>query len=284
MTAWSKLNLLFLLVSCATPRAHSNPPIDFIFDLDSTLIFLPPRAGDTVIEANDKNYGVAPGAGAILQSLSKIPEARISFYSAYPLAARNNEALKKILLPSGSSAKDIAFKVLHGTRAIKSSKTPDPTALQPVFTLFWADLKKDLTRVSEDLDLARSILIDDTHTNAFKDQEKSLLWVHNHTEDGELARVRGLIEESLSRADREGLSVQDALWQMQWNVESETELSYQSESGNGIALYTEGQKLLSAEDSEYEVSKTTLKSVKQSPALKKQPQAEALFMRKFGTP
>jgi hypothetical protein len=283
MNTRNKLNALFLLALLSAARAHSAP-IDFIFDLDSTLIFLPPRAGDTVIEAAGKNYGVAPGAGAIVQSLLQIPEARVSFFSAYPLAIRNNEALNKILLPDGSAAKDIAFKVLHGTRAIKSSKTSDPVALQPLFTLFWADIKKDLSRVSEDLDLARSILIDDTHTNALKGQEKSLLWIHNFSEDGELARARGLIEESLMKSERDGLSVNEALWQLQWKVESDTELSYQSESANASSLYTGGEKLLQSEDPEYKISKTTLKNVKQSPAIVKQPQAEALFVRKFGNP
>jgi hypothetical protein len=278
-----KLKYLYLLVLLLSSPARSTP-LDFIIDLDSTLIFLPPRDGDIPIEANNKTYGIAPGAGALIESLSKIQNARVSFFSAYPLPNRNNEALTKILLPNGSSAKEIAFKVLHGSRAIKSSKAPDPIALQPLFTLFWADIKKDLRRVSQDLDLANSILIDDTHTNAVRNQEKSMLWIHNHSEDGELARARGLIEESLAKADRENLSVTEALWQLQWSVESETELSYQSESANALGLYTSGEKLLASEDPEYKISKTTLKKLRQSPELEKTPQAESLFVRKFGNP
>jgi hypothetical protein len=273
------LRLSLLLASLGL----SAQPLDFVLDLDSTLIFLPPRAGDEVIVAAGKSYGMAPGSGAFLQSLSKLPEARVSFFSAYPLAKRNNEALEAIRLPDGRSARELAFRVLHGTRVKRASKSEDPVALQPLFKVFWGDIKKDLSLVAADLDLARAVLFDDTHTNAHRDQERSLLWLHNHSADGELARARGLVDAALEKAEIDDRALTDALWSLQWRASGPHDVAYVSESANDVDLYRKGAALLKAEDPDYAVSKQTLRSVRQSPDIKNPPRPESPFVRRFGT-
>lgn len=269
-TLWSssggsiKSFLLLALSLLATLSWSSPPTIDFVIDIDSTIVSSVYEGLSypfKTIEIADggqtgRFYRLINGAPEFLQKLSEIPGARISFFSADNLE-RNKELLSKITLPNGRTAADIAFKVLSGQDAVEKTEASVPRRKEFKFLFRDQGVKKDLTTVSPDLKLENAILIDDIVSYAAIGQEKNILWVpgdlhasdhdkdslheiiardvtngsvetakFEYFADNKLAYAMGRIDESLEHAHRTGRSVPDVLWEKQFKMgENRIEMS-----------------------------------------------------------
>lgn len=224
--------------------SYAKAKIDFVLDIDGVLIDDwsggKPGIHDIVVTAVGLNYRLADGVGAFLQSLSDIPNARISIFSSN-LEDRNLEVLKKIFLPDGRSA----FQLVEGRIFSRANLYKDPESHR---------LVKDLNLVSPDIDLNNAILIDDQEGYASNSQKRNLLRVRNSqlstfyrinsngeiasivkmflesgsgwsakeyansfvTDRNKLAWARGLIDIAGETAVREGISIVEALHQIQY--------------------------------------------------------------------
>lgn len=222
--------LAWLLWSSLVARGET---IDFVFDLDGVFLNSPAASStERIIVVAGARYRLADGAGELLQSLSQIPGARISFFS-HATAERNAAALKAIVLPDGRSAFDLAAGRVFSTPALSRESGVDV---------------KDLLKVAPDIDLKRAVLIDDQRNYAAKGQERNLLWLPDRQsrfaesvfeeynverEAGEpeeaedlarkfvsdrnkLLRARGIIEATLEKANAEKISFVEALSRLQW--------------------------------------------------------------------
>jgi HEAT repeat protein len=168
--------------------------IDFVFDLDKVLIYeiKDPKTIASLstsaiyLDSVQEHYRVVKGATEMIESLLKIPGARVSFFSA-GLKVRNHEVLKKIKLRDGRSFFDIAHKVLSVEDVVVSqaryaaewniplsSVDPQAVSLNPRFQ---GKFHKDLRRVLGDAGLDSAILVDDNIQFAYRGQEKNLLYL-----------------------------------------------------------------------------------------------------------
>lgn len=139
-----------------------------VFDLDWTLVYplenSPKQPGPLDVLVEGKWYRIADSTGDVLESLSQLPNVKIHFFSGGK-KSRNLELLKKIRLPSGKTALDIAQQTLH---------YDDLTEVDPKAKKFSDRWKKDLSKVHSDLE--RVLLIDDIENFSMPGQEKQLLW------------------------------------------------------------------------------------------------------------
>ena len=108
------LRILFLLLF--STLALAKEPIHIVFDIDWTLVYpleeKPNYTDSQVIQIENKWYRFTDFSGETLEKLSQLPDVKISFFSG-GLAERNRELLSKLILPSGKSAEQIAFKILN---------------------------------------------------------------------------------------------------------------------------------------------------------------------------
>lgn len=255
MTWMKRIVATWLIVSAASASAEKptgERPIDIVVDIDGVLAFVEGRSlpmdvqrvlldMGVLVVANGKIYRLAHGAGAFLQSLSHISGSRISFFSAHGRTGRTAEILGKIVLPNGKSAWDIAHNILFGPSVLNVNRYPeeDQERFRPTESVFRTlrggerEQKKDLTKVDDDVDLSRTILIDDLPTNVLKGQEKNFLWCRFHHGPVELVRIRGLIDRAVDEARASGRPLADVLWELQWTTRSR-------EEGSGV-LEFDGQ-------------------------------------------
>lgn len=104
-------------ISSIRDLVAKSPPIaktfNIVFDLDWTLIYNTRENSEgtaDVVLSEKESYKFADGAGEIIEALLGIPGVKVSFFSGGP-ASRNEEVLKKLILPSGRSAFEIAYQI-----------------------------------------------------------------------------------------------------------------------------------------------------------------------------
>jgi hypothetical protein len=162
---------LITLLLCGL-RAFAAPPLDIIFDIDWTLVYILPGEPElkdpSTFSLGDKWYRYSDDAGKTLARALAIPGARVSFFSGGD-EARNLELLNRLKLPDGRSAREIAFKILS---------VEDLTPVSTDRTLKFAQrYRKDISRVAPDLQ--RAVLIDDVRDFSVAGQERNMLWLGN---------------------------------------------------------------------------------------------------------
>ncbi|MDG0815595.1 hypothetical protein [Bdellovibrio svalbardensis] len=107
---------LFLALSFQGSVYAQAAPIDIVFDIDWTTFYSidttsPNQIDNQNIAIEGKTYRPTEHLGEVLQALSLHPEVRISFFSGGE-KSRNEALLKKLILPNGRRAFDIAYRVL----------------------------------------------------------------------------------------------------------------------------------------------------------------------------
>ena len=199
---WILLLLLSFNVAAAPKR------IDFIFDIDGVLVdranketvrHLYPdtkiselKAAGRVLELNGHTYILNKGAEELVEYLSNIPGAKITFFSTGPKDRniiflnhfKTNKGKKFIDIAEGRVLSyDQALRVdengkAHWAELFEREQLNSPIEKNVVSELkpFAGPVKKDLTQI-EGLNLERAILIDDRTANAARGQEKNLLKV-----------------------------------------------------------------------------------------------------------
>jgi NLI interacting factor-like phosphatase len=233
---------------------NQSKPIDIVFDLDDTLIrwvrpFPEEPLPEGAIPADGAHlkysYRVLDGAPELLQSLANRPGVRISFFSLGP-AGRNEEVLKKIILPDGRSAWDIAHIVLSDRDA-----TPDG--------------EKDLSKFNPDT--SRVLIVDDKPDSTIEAHRANILrispklkrfytslkeiWAGENTSRGttpeelvqqrnKLAFADGIIHETLDRVQTLGISPLEALTQIQYSLDSNGKLVYREDLKTDLKYYRKG--------------------------------------------
>lgn len=140
-----------------------------VFDIDWTLVYpleQAPKPPDSLaVKIGGKWYRYSDRAGELIEHLHKRGDVKVSFFSGGE-KTRNLELLKKLKLPSGKSADEIAHKILNAD---------DMTRVSNDDTLKFSErFKKDLRKISPDLD--RVVLLDDVKNFVLPGQEKNLLW------------------------------------------------------------------------------------------------------------
>jgi hypothetical protein len=269
----------FLLAAClslatsagAQPVAESAHPqdaaIDIVFDLDDTLIrWVRPdevKSGTlipAISQGKPYQFRVLDGAPEILESLSRIPGVRISFFSLGE-RSRNETVLSQMKLPGGRTARDIAYRVLS---------LEDATQVK-------GEAHKDLRLVNPDLE--RVLIVDDQKNAPIPGQERNVLWLGGKPEHfyaslndkpqigatwkpaspetfveyrNRLAYARGLIDRVLTESKRSGsASVVEALTAQQWSRGSNGVPLFRSELRTDLSLYRRGAAEFHAVNSQY---------------------------------
>lgn len=292
---FSKLGPLFpLLVFCYTfyfcSFAAAEERIDFVVDIDHILIDeLLPEMGDVpkerIIVMPTASFRMADGAEEFLESLSRIPGAKISFYSNES-KERNERILRSIRLKNGKSALSLAEgRLLNNVDVVVQGTIAQEYQFGPYrhFAGAKGGKKKDLSKISG-LDLNRAFLIDDQRVVAAQGQEKNLLRLYNvdtdvagraesHddlirslAESGEakqardvatarvqdrnrLAYARGMIEAAMEMSVREQISPIEALSRLQWEVGERGIVSIRPP--DDIQFYRRGARLLKKINPDY---------------------------------
>jgi hypothetical protein len=236
--------LLWLILILFSNRAFSWT--DVVFDLDEVLIFKvssskPAPLNAQLVNFEGTSYWIGHGVPEMLEHLSRNPDIRISFFSS-ALTERNVEVLKQIRLPSGRSAYDLSK--IHNQEG-REPRVFSKSDTEVVDSL----IKKDLRKVAADIDLNRSILVDDQDGFALADQKRNLLWAPEMLSDHRVEysrlnirdaildadqkeakreaqkfliernkslRIVGMIEESMARSKITGQSPVDELNKLQW--------------------------------------------------------------------
>ncbi len=228
--------------------------IQFVIDLDETLIFTDvrklseekkkdlERAG-SVVSGGKKVYRLAHGAREFVLSLANIDthEVEIGVFSAYANPVRNTEVSANMwrVFRWGYSSPFAFVWSEDRTKFVGASNTPYYWNAQPEHTIFLGETKKDLKSIPNSQN-AVSILIDDSPGNMLRGQEKSLVWVRNQTVEGELIRVRGLIDLAIETAEKKNIPLLEALWKLQWLTHSDGRLEYNQRLAEHPELYLRG--------------------------------------------
>ncbi len=168
---------LFILISCSTqrnPASERNDRINLIFDLDYTLVSPSIDQLDTnTVVVESERYRINDGAALMIEELANRPNVDIHFFSGGS-EARNIELLKKIKTSTGRS-------LLSYSSNIYSFEDLTQVASRGRFSERY---KKDLSLF--ELNLNRTILIDDNQLFAVSGQERNLLWLgrtYHHIEE-----------------------------------------------------------------------------------------------------
>jgi hypothetical protein len=216
-----KLLILILLI---TQTAFAKR-IDFVLDIDGVLVdranketvayLYPPekiealKLQNRVLQLNGHTYVLNEGAGEFIDYLSKIKDAKITFFSTGP-ADRNKVFLETFRTSEGKRFIDIAegrffsygdaIRVTDTGTAFTSANfekglldNPLPKNYASTIKEFEGPVKKDIT-IIKGLDLERAILIDDRLPNATRGQERNLLNVDLTLTRQEPERVLRFIE------------------------------------------------------------------------------------------
>ncbi|MBC7714363.1 MAG: hypothetical protein H7177_13545 [Rhizobacter sp.] len=147
--------------SAKTPERH------VVFDIDWTIVSEIKKPTPEIlknkrlIKVQDKTYYVNEGLEEFIAEILSHPEMKISFYSGGE-SIRNQELLSKIKLKDGRSLLQIAYKIM--------SKEDLVIMDAPVGARFSERYKKDLTKISKDMD--QLIMFDDT-PNFIKNSEQA---------------------------------------------------------------------------------------------------------------
>lgn len=159
MKVLSLLFFLLILFGCSTGRSPASPQTldqHIVFDIDWTLVAetetpnLFPK--NRVINVEGKHYVLYDGVENFIQKILSTPQFKVSFFSGGN-KSRNEELLKNIKLKDGRTFFEAAYKVLNKEDLVEM---PNSTAEMKFAERF----KKDLTKVSEDLD--QILMFDDT--------------------------------------------------------------------------------------------------------------------------
>lgn len=154
-------SLFLLLSSCAGwqrgPSSASGQQAKIkhvVFDIDWTISaeVKPEKRGRRIVEIEGKKYFIHDGVEEFIENLLRHEDVKISFFSGGGIG-RNHALLASIKLSDGRTLKDIAFKILN-------REDLTPVLNIPPTEKFYKRYKKDLTRISPDLD--QLIMIDDT--------------------------------------------------------------------------------------------------------------------------
>jgi hypothetical protein len=244
---------------------ESHAPVDIVFDLDDTLIrwvrafpdeHLPPNAIAPDGGALKHSYRVLDGATELLQSLANRPNVRISFFSLGP-RLRNEAVLKKVILPDGRSAWDIAHKVLSDHDATSHGE-------------------KDLTKINPDL--SRVLIVDDKFDSTIGGQRKNVVrispkvryfyesagqkWGDEDQSPGitpeqfiknrnKLAYAEGILSEVFDAVETKHISPLKAATQIQYSHDAHGKSVYRENLISDLRLYRKGAADFHAVNSNY---------------------------------
>jgi len=258
--------IIFILILFVSNSVLSKR-IDFIFDIDGVLVdranketvkhLYPPeklellKSAGRVLELNEHIYILNNGAEELVEYLSEIPDAKITFFSTGP-RDRNEIFLNHFKLNNGKKFIDVSEgRLFSNEDALELSKLDDysKTNYQSRINEFVGPVKKDLTLING-IDLESAILIDDRVVNAARGQEKNLLKVdlsltrekptavlnyflkevkdkpmsyigrHFYNWNNRLMITAGIIDQVLKVSKLEKISTRDALWRTQWEKKS----------------------------------------------------------------
>lgn len=190
--------ILFCLLFSSLSFAEKK--IDLVFDLDKIFLYSTDQKGPRSIRAKGEYWNVAVGAEELIESLSKIPGVRISFYSARS-EDRNVEAMKKIKISTGKSFYDLA------SGRVFSSDHMEREGRRKV---------KDFEELLKGVDLNNAILIDDSVAPVSENHRKNLLWVYYRDRVKRLALVRGVLEAAINLSAKNKIPLSEALYQTQF--------------------------------------------------------------------
>ncbi len=179
------------LISKKNPEAEekNSSPIHIVLDIDQVLANPFPKLNlQTVLEENpylkdfaDKNllinaifpHMIHPGVIEFIQWIFKIPNVKVSFFSAH-MEARNTELVKQLLILALGKDYDI-IKDNVGVFSKKDIVICKEGSKQ--FNLDYGELKKDLRKVLNTDNLDNVILIDDDPSYIFSGQERNVMVV-----------------------------------------------------------------------------------------------------------
>ena len=240
--------LLTQLLVCLTfflPCAlRAEPPSRAVFDIDGVVAYgvnesvvekFPPATFPSIWSyGNCFHYFIAPGTAEALFAIQEVLGMELSFFSR-GVEERNKILLGEIPILPGVNALQFA-----GERLFSRQHLVDSRDFFTVFvpkSIFAGREKKNLS-VLGDNDLGNTVLVDDHFKYSQKGEEKNLLKVFGGTnftnladeieqgapidqvaqrEMGKLVRVVGLLALAQEKAKREGVTLTDALEEIQWD-------------------------------------------------------------------
>lgn len=216
-------------------------PIHVVLDLDGTLIYSFPSSEKIKLNVRNPSLGVdipigfAPGTTEFLMALSNIPEVKISFFSA-------GERWRNLIIIKHLMAPNLQWRHF-GTYRILSKTDLDNYEC------------KDLKKITRNIDLSRTIMVDDmdrvleyqkgnllkiypglapsTFSNRCRDENvsKSLFRIRNN-----LVRALGLILMALDISKLTGSTIQESIYDLQWDSDG----NYLHDSTNTPEVYNLG--------------------------------------------
>jgi hypothetical protein len=165
--------LLLALISFSAEGADFIPKeINIVFDLDWTLIYATRENSENVADvvlSSIESYKLADGAAEIIDYLSNIPGVKISFFSGGP-ADRNKKILQGLMLPSGKSAFDVAYKILS-----KEELESRPNVSES--SHFSLRFRKNLEKISKQT--SNLLMLEDSPQFIDLSQLDSVIWIGN---------------------------------------------------------------------------------------------------------
>jgi len=160
-------------------------PIDIVINPNDVLWRAVPKnympsQGEKILEFHGYHWVLTKEAVPFLRALSKLPNARITFYSD-ALPEREIALLKQIKLPGGLDGVSLAERRVYS----------DVHLLSPQL---YGNRRKDLRLLGKHIDLERAVLIDSNPDAAERTQEESFLHVSDKGGNQELMKAMGIIE------------------------------------------------------------------------------------------
>ncbi len=249
---WGVLALLFAFC----PSIRAEPDLTIVLDLDETLIFRDVRHLDSVTQksfdkrdattqGNGKYYRLANGTREFVLSLLDLSEeikVEVGVFSAHRDTQRTVEVSQNMWKTRRAEFVS-PFSFVMGYESVDKFRdefSSEFWRVQPENSVFTGDTKKDLKKIPN---RGKSvILIDDSPSVMMRGQEKSLIWIRNRTKEGELFRVRGLIDAAVELARNQKIKIEEALWKLQWKRSPNGGLEYNFEKCDHPSLYLRGME------------------------------------------
>lgn len=296
------LILCLLFVSGAAARADER--VHFVIDIDSTILYGRPFSdeeakadgGKFVRDVDGLWHRLSDGTGEFLIALSRIPGARVSFWSNRPLAQIHN-ILHQVQIPSGGDALDLVERTDGGVFChddVVDTEKKGNKRFQPRLKHFTGREKKALGTILKPGDsLERIFLIDDDRTYVAAGEEENHVQLPNfigyNANPSEIAEERlsndeppgphtkrflyspvhdrnklvvalGLIQLALRHSQEQGISPVEALWNIQWKRTHEG-WKYDRLEARNYAVYRAGLSGMRDVDADFSLTRLLLTPV-----------------------
>jgi len=229
--------------------------MDLFIDIDDTLVS---RAYSNVdltkyqhVKVDDITYVLYPGCIEFLDVIYSIADVKIIFYSG-GLKDRNEQLISELLKLTQHVKKDV-INILSRDDLIHSTDHIQPLSTYNGINNFHGYYKKDLSKYCRNLN--STILIDDSTSYVYKNQEKNLLYINGNPlsfimNDSHFIRDRnhlfkaiGILFTVLNMSTLENINIVDALSAVQYYDHHKRNFNY-SKVGSVAEYYHLGREIL----------------------------------------